>query len=175
MLRAQDGEGAAGQRADRHAAPSTWTRVDANTYSPNKFERGDWTVGKDGQKYGIDQQYIRLGRFQIPTALLALLPINQHAGEPDQRWIATATRPTCAPTSCHAQARDERGAVPEGSAAHPRPEGARAAQITHGAGSRPGAAQLYGAGGETAASRRLIRQSRGLQSPSDPFPRGTAG
>lgn len=48
----------------------------ANAYSPNKFEKGDWTVEKNGKKYGIDQQYIRLGKFSIPTALLALLPFN---------------------------------------------------------------------------------------------------
>jgi hypothetical protein len=56
--------------------------VAANAYSPNKFERGDWTFEKNGQKYGIDQQYIRLGRFQIPTALLALLPLNRMQGNP---------------------------------------------------------------------------------------------
>jgi hypothetical protein len=54
----------------------------ANTYSPNKFERGDWTFGKEGSKWGIDQQYIRLGRFQIPTALLALLPMNRMQANP---------------------------------------------------------------------------------------------
>ncbi len=38
---------------------------------------GDWTMkGKDGKKYGIDQKYIHLGNFSIPTALLALLPLN---------------------------------------------------------------------------------------------------
>jgi len=37
---------------------------------------GDWTFEKDGRKYGIDPQYIRLGKVSIPTALLALLPIN---------------------------------------------------------------------------------------------------
>lgn len=50
--------------------------IAANTYSPNKFERGDWTVEKNGRKYGIDQSAIRLGKFSIPTALLALLPLN---------------------------------------------------------------------------------------------------
>lgn len=44
---------------------------------PNKFERGDWTVERDGKKYGIDRQFIRLGKFSIPTALLGLLPMNQ--------------------------------------------------------------------------------------------------
>ncbi len=38
---------------------------------------GDWTFEKDGKKYGIDQKYIHLGKFSIPTAVLAMLPINQ--------------------------------------------------------------------------------------------------
>ncbi|MGQ0650359.1 MAG: hypothetical protein ACT4P7_22690, partial [Gemmatimonadaceae bacterium] len=50
----------------------------ANTYEPNKFEKGDWTyTTKDGRKYGIDKQFIRLGKVAIPTALLGLLPMNQ--------------------------------------------------------------------------------------------------
>jgi hypothetical protein len=56
--------------------------VTANAYSPNKFERGDWTFGKEGSKWGIDQKYIQLGRFRIPTALLALLPLNRMQGNP---------------------------------------------------------------------------------------------
>lgn len=56
--------------------------VAATAYSPNKFERGDWTFERNGQKYGIDQQFIRLGKFSIPTALLALLPLNQMQGNP---------------------------------------------------------------------------------------------
>ena len=48
----------------------------ANTYTPNKFERGDWTVEKNGRRYGIDQQAIRLGKVSIPTALLGFLPLN---------------------------------------------------------------------------------------------------
>jgi len=43
---------------------------------------GDWTFEKDGKKYGIDPQFIRLGKFSIPTAVLAMLPINQGAGGP---------------------------------------------------------------------------------------------
>ena len=54
----------------------------AFAYTPNKFERGDWTFERNGRKYGIDQQYIRLGRFSIPTALLALLPLNRMQGNP---------------------------------------------------------------------------------------------
>ena len=40
---------------------------------------GDWTFEKGGRKYGIDPQFIRLGKVSIPTAVLALLPINQQA------------------------------------------------------------------------------------------------
>jgi hypothetical protein len=36
----------------------------------------DWTVTKNGQKYGVDQKYIHLGPVSIPTAILALLPLN---------------------------------------------------------------------------------------------------
>jgi hypothetical protein len=50
--------------------------VYANAYTPSKYERGDWTYEKDGKKYGIDQQYLHLGKVSIPLPLLALLPIN---------------------------------------------------------------------------------------------------
>lgn len=54
----------------------------AATYQPNKFERGDWTIERGGQKFGIDRQFIRLGPISIPTALLALLPLNQMQPNP---------------------------------------------------------------------------------------------
>ena len=63
--------------------------IAANSYSPNKFERGDWTVDRNGQKYGIDQQYIHLGKFSIPTALLALLPFNKASGPMDPERART--------------------------------------------------------------------------------------
>lgn len=47
-----------------------------NALGPQRAN-GDWSWnGKDGKKYGIDQKYIHLGNFSIPTALLALLPLN---------------------------------------------------------------------------------------------------
>jgi hypothetical protein len=36
----------------------------------------DWTMEKGGYKWGIDKRAIRLGPVSIPTALLALLPLN---------------------------------------------------------------------------------------------------
>jgi hypothetical protein len=43
---------------------------------PPRWTTGDWTVERNGQKYGIDQKFIRLGPVSIPTAVLALLPLN---------------------------------------------------------------------------------------------------
>jgi hypothetical protein len=43
---------------------------------------GDWTVkGKDGSVWGWDQKGIRLGKYTIPQALLALLPLNVGANQ----------------------------------------------------------------------------------------------
>lgn len=46
---------------------------------PAGKKAGDWTVTRNGKKYGIDQGLIHLGNFSLPTALLALLPINAQA------------------------------------------------------------------------------------------------
>jgi hypothetical protein len=40
---------------------------------------GDWTVDLGGKKYGIDGGMIRLGNFRLPTAVLAMLPMNVQA------------------------------------------------------------------------------------------------
>lgn len=40
---------------------------------------GDWTFDLGGRKYGIDQGMIRLGKFSLPTAALAMLPLNVQA------------------------------------------------------------------------------------------------
>ena len=44
-----------------------------------KRDPTDWTVERNGRKWGIDQKAIRLGPVSIPTAVLALLPINAQA------------------------------------------------------------------------------------------------
>jgi hypothetical protein len=36
----------------------------------------DWTMEHNGQKYGIDSQYVYLGKFKLPSAILAALPLN---------------------------------------------------------------------------------------------------
>lgn len=40
---------------------------------------GDWTFQKNGKKYGIDQHKIYIGDHSIPSAILALLPLNTTA------------------------------------------------------------------------------------------------
>jgi len=37
---------------------------------------GDWTFTKDGKKWGMDPKNIYIGDHKIPTAILALLPLN---------------------------------------------------------------------------------------------------
>jgi hypothetical protein len=46
----------------------------------------DWTFEKGGQKYGIDSSYIYLGKFKLPSAILAALPFNT-GGVEGQRII----------------------------------------------------------------------------------------
>lgn len=40
---------------------------------------GDWTFDRNGKKYGIDGSKIYLGKFWIPSAVLAALPIRSQA------------------------------------------------------------------------------------------------
>jgi hypothetical protein len=36
----------------------------------------DWTFERGGQKYGLDSQWVYLGKFKLPSAILAALPFN---------------------------------------------------------------------------------------------------
>lgn len=55
----------------------------------------EWVTTRNGKKYGIDQNKIYIGGIAIPTALLALLPLNQQSN-PQQlernRAISAMTR-----------------------------------------------------------------------------------
>lgn len=44
--------------------------------SGGRRDPGDWTFERNGRKYGVDSKFIRLGPVSIPTAVLALLPLN---------------------------------------------------------------------------------------------------
>lgn len=45
-------------------------------FGTNERRPGDWTFDLGGRKYGIDGGMIRLGKFSLPTAALAMLPLN---------------------------------------------------------------------------------------------------
>lgn len=64
------------QRLDSVIATIIQPFNDSVAIASGQRKPGDWTFEKGGRKYGIDQQYIRLGKVSIPTALLAMLPIN---------------------------------------------------------------------------------------------------
>ena len=55
---------------------------------------GDWTFDRDGKKYGIDGSKIYLGKFWIPSAVLAALPIRAQAnpGERASNRLVTTHR-----------------------------------------------------------------------------------
>ena len=54
--------------------------VDSLATAARERKPGDWTVGKDGDKWGVDQNNIYLGKYKLPSALLALLPLNKSGG-----------------------------------------------------------------------------------------------
>jgi len=55
--------------------------TDSVAIAARQRQPGDWTVkGKDGQVWGWDKSGIRLGKYSIPNALLALLPLNAGSG-----------------------------------------------------------------------------------------------
>jgi hypothetical protein len=49
---------------------------DSVAAAAEKRDPTDWTVSKGGYKWGIDRHAIRLGPVSIPTAVLAMLPLN---------------------------------------------------------------------------------------------------
>lgn len=55
--------------------------VDSVTAAAGQRKPGDWTIkGKDGQVWGVDGNNIYLGKYKLPSALLALLPLNKAGG-----------------------------------------------------------------------------------------------
>ena len=67
------------QRLDSVIADIIGPYNDSMAARAGQRKPGDWTIERDGKKYGIDPQYIHLGKFSIPTAILGLLPLNVQA------------------------------------------------------------------------------------------------
>jgi hypothetical protein len=64
------------ERLDSAISTRVFAHNDSMALYNSGKQPGDWTFEKNGQKYGMDQQKIYLGKFALPTALLALLPLN---------------------------------------------------------------------------------------------------
>ncbi len=69
-------------RAMLHANAAAYVDSVTRVEGPPGRAPGDWTFERNGQRYGIDPQFIRLGKFSIPTAILALLPMNTNQANP---------------------------------------------------------------------------------------------
>jgi hypothetical protein len=69
-------------RSMLHANAQAFVDSLARAEGPPGRAPGDWTFERDGKRYGIDPQYIRLGNFSIPTAVLAFLPMNNLQANP---------------------------------------------------------------------------------------------
>jgi hypothetical protein len=69
-----------GQRADSAVKATIAAYNDsierASQIASGKRQPGDWTFGSDGKKWGVDGSKIYLGKFWIPSAVLAALPIR---------------------------------------------------------------------------------------------------
>lgn len=65
------------EKLDSIIATSLGTYIDSLEILSHQRQPGDWTyTTKDGKKYGWDPVGIRIGKFTIPNALLALLPLK---------------------------------------------------------------------------------------------------
>ncbi len=66
------------QRVDSavHASVLAYNDSVARAAAAAGKQPGDWTFEKNGQKWGVDGNKIYLGKFAIPSAVLAALPIH---------------------------------------------------------------------------------------------------
>lgn len=68
------------EKIDSIVADMLGVYIDSLEAASHERKPGDWTITtKDGKKYGWDQQGIQLGKFMIPNALFALLPLKIQA------------------------------------------------------------------------------------------------
>jgi hypothetical protein len=67
--------------------------VDSASKAAKQRKPGDWTItGKDGEKWGLDEHFIHLGKFKLPSAILAMLPLNKGGGSPIEARTAAYIR-----------------------------------------------------------------------------------
>jgi hypothetical protein len=80
------------EKIDSIVADLYGAMLDSLEAAGHQRKPGDWTVTKDGKKYGWDQQGIQLGKFMIPNALFALLPLKVQANPTTNDRFAAGMR-----------------------------------------------------------------------------------
>jgi hypothetical protein len=78
-----DGGPARGTGATLDSIASRLVQAHNDSLGPPHKQPGDWTTNIGGNKWGIDQKFIHLGPVSIPTAVLAVLPLNVTANPID--------------------------------------------------------------------------------------------
>lgn len=71
--------GTPSERMDSSITAAVEALSDSQQMLAGRRAPGDWTTMRGGKKYGIDQNKIYIGDISIPTAILALLPLNQQS------------------------------------------------------------------------------------------------
>ena len=69
----------ASERLDSVIVAEVQTHLDSVAANTPGRRPTDWTFERNGKKYGLDENKIHLGSFSIPSAILALLPLNAQA------------------------------------------------------------------------------------------------
>jgi hypothetical protein len=88
----------AAQRADSAVKATIYAYNDsverAAAIASGQRKPGDWTWGSDGKKWGVDGSKIYLGKFWIPSAVLAALPmrVQNNPGESIADRLSTTRR-----------------------------------------------------------------------------------
>ncbi|HEY0969685.1 MAG TPA: hypothetical protein VGE02_01775 [Gemmatimonadales bacterium] len=73
-----------GEKIDSALAGDFEALRDSAVAAAGRRKPGDWTFDRNGEKYGVDREYIRLGKVSIPTALLGLLNFGNAQANPTQ-------------------------------------------------------------------------------------------
>jgi hypothetical protein len=69
----------ASDRLDSVIVAEVESHLDSVNANTPRRRPTDWTFERGGKKYGLDENKIYLGDFSIPSAVLALLPLNTQA------------------------------------------------------------------------------------------------
>lgn len=67
------------EELEEYLARGIRERLDSANAAPAQRDPMDWTKEIGGRKYGMDPQWIHVGKFKIPTLLLGMLPVQAQA------------------------------------------------------------------------------------------------